>query len=63
MDKCVKENKNQYMMWLQALLVELLVFDKVWLVNKMFTAIVRVFIVCPGTVNMSSTSLAFSFLC
>lgn len=29
LDNCVKENKNQYMMWLFALLVELLVFDKV----------------------------------
>lgn len=29
LDNCVKENKNQYMMWLLALLVELLVFDKV----------------------------------
>lgn len=35
MDNCIKENKNQYMMWLLALLVELLVFDKVCLVNKM----------------------------
>ena len=29
LDNCVKENKNQYMMWLFALLVELIVFDKV----------------------------------
>ena len=29
LDNCVKENKNQYMMWTLALLVELLVFDKV----------------------------------
>lgn len=29
LDNCVKENKNQYMMWLFALLVELIVFDKI----------------------------------
>ena len=29
LDNCVKENKNQYMMWILALLVELVVFDKV----------------------------------
>lgn len=29
LDNCVKENKNQYVMWLFAPLVELLVFDKV----------------------------------
>jgi len=29
LDSCVKENKNQYLMWLFAPLVELLVFDKV----------------------------------
>ena len=29
LDNCVKENKNQYMMWTLALLVELVVFDKV----------------------------------
>ena len=29
LDNCVKENKNQYVMWLFASLVELLVFDKV----------------------------------
>ena len=58
MDNCVKENKNQYMMWLLALLVELLVFDKVCLVKTKCNVQcnLHLFIVCPGT------SLAFIFL-
>ena len=29
LDNCVKENKNQYILWLLALLVELKIFEKV----------------------------------
>ena len=56
LDKCVKENKNQYVLWFLALLVELKIFDKVKnSVNEKFSFCFR----CCGRHPMNEFVLIF----